>query len=63
MKAQLSTKDVMEFIEDEIEFMFESLSDNIKWYNNETDPRLNKLQPAKILLTNVWKQFVEMEMT
>lgn len=62
MKSCMAVKDMTEFIEAEFEFMFKSLSDDMKWHN-ENDPRLSKLQPAEILLTNVWRQFVERELT
>jgi len=56
----VNKEEIILYVENEIRYVFEALFDDMKW-ENTNDPRIDKLMPAEILLTNVWRQFVEKE--
>jgi len=56
----VNKEEIILYVENEIRYVFEALFDDMKW-ENTNDPRIDKLMPAEILLTNVWRQFVERE--
>ncbi len=56
----MDKEEIVLYVENEIKYMFEALFDDMKWENTD-DSRIDKLRPAEILLTNVWRQFVERE--